>query len=313
MNFVIPGIARKVQEQPHVLIATCYQDLEFSRKLALALRRDRVSSHVDVGEMTAGDSLFRRLTSATRPIDCVVPVISIPSLAHDWVEREVPELLTGDTGERRVKTYPAKVDNCTLPPALRGRFVIDFYGRGWGPGYDAVRAAIQGKPGAERPAPKQAAPRPVKRAPLAGDAAQPASKGKQLYLSFDHENDGYCRELLETWSRMPGFAQFWVNDPPALPADSDAAEPVKQALAKRIGAASGFLCVIGANSSTNRWMEWEIRKADELGKRIIAVRVNRDVAVPELLSDVGATCAMSFTFEGIRRAIDEAYGGLPSD
>jgi len=60
-------------------------------------------------------------------------------------------------------------------------------------------------------------------------------------------------------------------------------------------------------------MDWEIKKADELGKRVVAVRVNRDCEAPALLSDVGATCAMSFTFEGIRRAIEEAYGETSFD
>jgi hypothetical protein len=113
---------------------------------------------------------------------------------------------------------------------------------------------------------------------------------------------------------MPGFAQLWINDqPPTMPVDAPDAEPYKEALAQRIGAASGLLCILGAESSTNGWMEWEIKRADQLGKRIIAVRINRDCAVPELLSDMGATCAMSFTFEGIRRAIEEAYGETSLD
>jgi hypothetical protein len=113
---------------------------------------------------------------------------------------------------------------------------------------------------------------------------------------------------------MPGFAQLWINDqPPTMPVDAPDADSYKEALAQRIRAASGLLCVLGAESSTNGWMEWEIKKADQLGKRIIAVRINRDVAVPELLSDLGATCAMSFTYEGIRRAIEEAYGETSLD
>ena len=315
MNFGFTAKPAKGQEQPHILITNSFQDQDFARKLAFALRRDRVSPFVAVGEMTAGDSLLRRLSSATQPVDCVVPVISIVSVTHNWVTRELVEVPNREFNQRRVRTCPAKVDNCSLPPTLTDRFVADFYGLGWNPAYDSLKAAIKRPPGTERPASRQPVARAPKPAPREEEPAPaPAADSKQVYLSFDHENDGYYKDVLVTWSKMPGFAQLWVNDqPPTMPVDAPDAESYKDALARRIGAASGLLCVVGAESSTNGWMEWEIKKADQLGKRIIAVRINRDVAVPELLSDMGATCAMSFTFEGIRRAIEEAYGETSID
>jgi hypothetical protein len=312
MNLGLRAKPPKGQDQPHILIANCFQDQDFARKLAFALRRDRVSPFIQVSEMTAGDSLVRRIDSTTRPVDCVVPVISIISVTYHWVERELIEVMSREINQRRVRTYPAKVDNCSLPPALASRFVADFYGLGWNPAYDAIKAAIQRKPGAERPTLRQPVVRASKRVPL--DEEPAPADSKQVYLSFDHENDGYYKDVLVNWSKMPGFAQLWINDePPAEPVDSPGAEPIKQALAKRIGAANGLLCVVGENSLTNGWMEWELKKADELGKRVIVVRTSRDCAVPEMLSDMGATCAMSFTFEGIRRAIDEAYGETSLD
>jgi len=315
MNFGFAAKPPKAQDQPHVLIANCFQDQDFARKLAFALRRDRVSPFIAVGEMTAGDSLVRRLASATQPVDCVVPVISIISVTHNWVERDLVEVMSREINQRRVRAYPAKVDNCSLPAALMGRFVADFYGLGWNPAYDAIKAAIQRRPGADRPTTRQPVVRAPKPVPLDEEPAPaPAADSKQVYLCFDHENDGYYKDVLVTWSKMPGFAKIWVNDqPPTVPVDSEEAELFKLALGKRIAAASGLLCVVGTESSTNGWMEWEIRKADELGKRIIAVRINRDCAVPELLSDLGATCAMSFTYEGIRRAFEEAYGETSLD
>jgi hypothetical protein len=315
MNFGLTAKPAKAQDQPHILIANCFQDQDFARKLAFALRRDRVSPFIAVGEMMAGDSLVRRLTSTTQPMDCVVPVISIISATYNWVVRDLAEVLSEEMNQRRVRACPAKVDNCSLPPVLMGRFVADFYGLGWSPAYESLKAAILRQPGAEKPNVRQPVVRAPKPVPVEKESAPaPAAISKQVYLSYDREHDGYYRDVLETWSKMPGFAQLWINDqPPAVPAESPEAEPYKDALARRIGAASGLLCVVGAESSTNAWMEWEIKKADQLGKRIIAVRINRDVTVPELLSDMGATCAMSFTFEGIRRAIEEAYGETSLD
>jgi len=314
MKFGFAAKQAKPQDQLRILIASSYQDQDFARKLAFALRRDRVSPFVAVNEMTAGESLVHRLASTTQPVDCVVPVISIISVTHSWVEREMAQVMNGEINKRRIPAHPAKVDNCALPTALLGRSVADFYVLGWDPAYEALRAAIQHRPGAEKPTfrqPAARAPKPV----IRDEKITPApANSKQVYLSFDHEHDGYFKDVLVTWSKMPGFAQLWINDqPPSMPVDSPEAEPYKEALAQHIGAASGLLCMLGEQSSTNGWMEWEIKKADQLSKRMIAVRINRDVAVPELLSDMGATCAMSFTFEGIRRAIEEAYGETSLD
>jgi hypothetical protein len=314
MNFGLRAKPPQAQDQPRILIASCYQDSDFSRKLAFALRRDRVSQFVAVNEMTAGESLVRRLSSTTLPVDCVVPVISIMSAAHNWVERDMAQVMSGEINKRRIRAHPAKVDNCALPAALMGRFVADFYGLGWDPAYESLKAAILRRPGAEKPALRQPTVRMPKPAPKDEEPAPAPANSKQVYLSFDHRNDGYYKDVLVTWSKMPGFAQLWIDEqPPTMPADSPDADPYKEALTHRISAASGLLCILGAESSTNGWMEWEIKKADQLGKRIIAVRINRDCAVPELLSDMGATCAMSFTFEGIRRAIEEAYGETSLD
>jgi len=312
MSVGFPGPLRKAPAPPHVYIAYNYQDEDFARRLAPALRRDRVSPFTEVGEVAAGDSLVRRLSSTMRPVDCLVPVISVSSVNHNWVERDLAEVIRREINRRRILVVPAKLDNCVLPTCLRGQFVADFHGLGWSQAYGGVRAAIlrRGVPTPLKPPvvkPPRSVPRPAEASPA-------PTATKQVYLSYDHENDGYYKDVLVTWSKMPGFAHFWVNDqPPAVPVDSEDAEPIKQVLAKRMGSASGLLCVVGAKCATHGWMEWEIRKADELGKRIIAVRANRECEVPELLSDVGATCALSFTFEGIRRAMDEAYGGAALD
>jgi len=263
MNFGFKPKPVKGEDQPQILIAGCYQDQEFARKLTFALRRDRVSPFIQiVGEMTAGDSLVRKLESTTRPVDCVVPVISIVSVTHQWVERELIEVMSREINHRWVRTYPAKVDNCHLPSPLASRFVADFYGLGWSPAYEALKAAIHGRLAAERPAPRQ---QPAARAPRpsALNEVPAAADSKQLYLSFDHRNDGYYRDVLITWSKMPGFAHFWVNsEPPAVAVDSPGAEPIKQALAKRIGAvccASSARCparTAGWTGRSRRPMSW---------------------------------------------------------
>ncbi len=52
--------------------------------------------------------------------------------------------------------------------------------------------------------------------------------------------------------------------------------------------------------------KWEINKAVELKKKIIAVKIDSQNDTPLELYGVGAKWAMSFTFDAIKKAIDEA-------
>ena len=112
-----------------------------------------------------------------------------------------------------------------------------------------------------------------------------------------------------TWSQSPDFPRLSVNDrPPNIQVDSEVAEPLKRLIQEKIKAATAFLCVVGEKTGASAWADWEIRTAIELDKRMIVVRINRDCVAPDVLSEVGPTCALSFTFEGIKRAVEEAYG-----
>jgi hypothetical protein len=314
MNVNSAGSVREQGDAPHVSIAYNFQDREFARKLATALRRDRVSPWIQETEMTGGDSLAHRLSTTTRPVDAVIAGLSVASVTQNWVERELPAVMTKEINWRRIVVVPARIDGCLTPSFLKGRFIADFHGSGWNQAYANVRLALRRRVGAEQSAQRPATARLATPAQPAAETEEDMSGTKQVYLCYDAANDGYYKDVLVTWSKIPGFAQFMFNDQPyPVVVDSEEAEPLKRAITARIGATSGLLCVVGAKCCSNGWLEWEIRKADELGKRIIAVRINRECAVPELLSDVGATCAMSFTFEGIRRALEEAYGGCALD
>ena len=53
-------------------------------------------------------------------------------------------------------------------------------------------------------------------------------------------------------------------------------------------------------------MTWEIGKAIELKKKIVAVKIDATNTSPSGLLNAGATWAMSFTFASIKKAIDTA-------
>jgi hypothetical protein len=304
-----PNPPGKAVDQPHIFIPYGYGDRESAHKLAGALRRDRVSPWIEEVEMTAGDSLVRRLSNTARPVSLVIPIISTASVTSGWVQSELEPAVTRELNGPRAIVLSARIDDCALPACLKNRPFVDFHGLGWNRAYENIKAAIQHRTSTEpatRPTPAVRPPPPSPRLP---DTSQKAAGMKRVFLSYDYDNDGYYKDILITWSKQPDFAQFSVNEGPVtVPVDSEDAGPLKRAIAARIKAATAFLCIVGAKTCTNGWVEWEIKKADELGKRIIGVRINRDHNVSEALCNASATWALSFTFEGIKSAMEEAHG-----
>lgn len=55
------------------------------------------------------------------------------------------------------------------------------------------------------------------------------------------------------------------------PYDSERAEYIKQKIAERITRTSTTIVYLSKNSALSRWVNWEVQKSLELGKKVIAV------------------------------------------
>jgi hypothetical protein len=65
---------------------------------------------------------------------------------------------------------------------------------------------------------------------------------------------------------------------------------IKTKIAEKIGAASVTICLIGQTTATSDWVDWEIRKSDELTKQVFGVRLHSDATkdkTPKALTDLG--------------------------
>jgi hypothetical protein len=309
-----PSRTRSGGDQPHIVIPHNYADHDFSRKLAGALRREGVSPWVEEVDMSAGVILVNRIAHAVRPVDFVIPLISAASLKWRWVEQELKAVAAREFNRRRVRVLPARIDGTALPDYLASQPYVDFHARGWKQAYEDLRAVVQ-----QRTSPRPATlPTPEFELPHAIRRPQPAvakkAEAKLVFVSYDCENDGYYKDVLLTWAKSPDFPRLSVNDQPVTyPVDSDGAEPLKHVVYGKIKAATAFLLVVGEKTSASAWTDWETKTAIELDKRMIVVSINRDCVAPDVLSEVYPTCALSFTFEGIKRAIDEAYGVIAEE
>lgn len=134
----------------------------------------------------------------------------------------------------------------------------------------------------------------------------------KIFVSFDFEHDRQYKYTLNMWNGNPNF-QFTCDDRSPSEIQSDNVDVVKQVLSRKINEASVVIVIVGkyANSlhpdrrfiGYRNWQNYEIAKAKELRKRLIAVQLDPYFEYPEELRYANATRAYSFTFDAIVRAI----------
>lgn len=148
-----------------------------------------------------------------------------------------------------------------------------------------------------------------------GLALHKALSKKKVFISFDWEHDKQYRHLLKAWSENPKFdIQFEDVTPEEI--QSNDIGRIKAAITQKIKEATHSLIIIGPKANTTHrkqseigfknWICFETSKSKELGKKLIAVKVEKSFDAPEEVKNSGATWALAFTFEAIKKAIDEA-------
>ncbi|MBL4940045.1 MAG: TIR domain-containing protein [Colwellia sp.] len=129
---------------------------------------------------------------------------------------------------------------------------------------------------------------------------------KKIFISYDYDSDKHWKNLLVAWDKNSAFDFSFYDSSVDVSVDSTDAATIKRAISAKISSASYFLCIIGKDTHKSAWVKWEIEKAVEKGKRIIAVKTDSGNTSPSAILGVGATWAMSFTFDSIKSAVDSA-------
>lgn len=142
----------------------------------------------------------------------------------------------------------------------------------------------------------------------------------KVFVSFDYTDDKHYKYLLEAWNKHPRF-EFVFEDSTPEEIDSSNVGRIKAALTLKIKDATHTLVIIGKNANTphakrnligyKNWINFEVAKSIELGKRIAAIKLERTNESPEELLNANASWAYSFTEENILKALQDApYPGL---
>ena len=129
---------------------------------------------------------------------------------------------------------------------------------------------------------------------------------KTIFISYDYDNDAYWKNLLVAWDKNSEFDFTFYDTSVDVSVDSTDAAAIKRVISARINGATHFLCIVGKHTHKSGWVKWEIEKAVDLRKKLIAVKTDVENTSQYAILGVGASWAMSFTFDAIKKAVDEA-------
>lgn len=128
----------------------------------------------------------------------------------------------------------------------------------------------------------------------------------KIFISYDYDNDKHYKNMFLAWDKNDEF-DFACSDHSAdVSIQSTNADAIKRAISAKINSATHFLCIVGSKTSSSGWVTWEIDKGKELKKKLVSVKTASDNKTSSGLLNAGASWAMSFTFDAIKKAIGGA-------
>ena len=129
---------------------------------------------------------------------------------------------------------------------------------------------------------------------------------KTIFISFDYDTDKHYKNLLLAWDKNKDFDFQFYDGSLREAINSTNAAYIKGQIKPKILAASRLLCLVGSQTSKSAWIDWEIQTAVDNSKKLIGVKIEKANISPAGLLANGATWALSFNFDAIKKAVDES-------
>jgi len=126
----------------------------------------------------------------------------------------------------------------------------------------------------------------------------------RIFISYKSVDIEAVNTLL-AWDKDNEFEFACDNGVPGVALHSDAGKDIKLLLTEKIRQGTHLLCVVGKDTGNNDWVNWEVQQAGVTGKRLVGVRLGVKNKAPANLLIYGGVWAKQFTFDALRKAIDE--------
>jgi hypothetical protein len=129
---------------------------------------------------------------------------------------------------------------------------------------------------------------------------------KRIFISYDYDNDRHYKNMLLAWDKNNEFDFELYDGSLKVAIDSTDAAYIKSKIRPLIEKATHLLCIVCTACGNNKWIEWEVQTAVNLKKKLIGVKIEKSCTSPAVLLNNGAKWALSFNFDAIKKAVDEA-------
>jgi len=128
----------------------------------------------------------------------------------------------------------------------------------------------------------------------------------KIFVSYRDDEEGRThKNLLVAWSENKSFPEIsFYDNSVGTSINSENAKYIKYIISDKIKNSDIFLCLIGEHTHKSEWVAWEIKKAEELKKSIIAVKINKNYTTPIDLYRTGASWAFDFSKSSILNAMN---------
>lgn len=137
-------------------------------------------------------------------------------------------------------------------------------------------------------------------------------KEKNVFISHYNKDDEHIQNLKNLLARK-GYTIKNSSIDSSKPNRVVSTEAIKRMLRMRINWAGTFICLIGKDTHTRPWVDWEIEQAKAKGKFILGVKVfgESDAIVPVNFEKYG-DCLTGWNSEKIIEALEGKDIGWPN-
>lgn len=132
---------------------------------------------------------------------------------------------------------------------------------------------------------------------------------RKVFLSFVEE-DLDCVNLFRGQAKNENSELEFYDYSVREPFNSKNAEYIKSQIQQKINNVSVTLCLIGKNTYTSDWVDWELKKSVEMGKGLVGMKLDNGWRnffrqIPQALRDHGVEI-VEWNHEKIIKAIERA-------
>lgn len=132
------------------------------------------------------------------------------------------------------------------------------------------------------------------------------NRKRRIFVSYYHADDAKYKNTLKLWSKNSKFKFDFHDHSADVSIKSQNEGVIRQVISKKINQSNVVLCIVGENTHTREWVDWELKKAKELNKRIIVVKIKSTNKSPKCLLNSGVTFVKAFKEKDILDAINKS-------